>query len=144
MESKHRSHLGLDDVPGVSHSLVPALVVVLHPGLHVGVQQTRHLHTVLLSTEVQQSSPYLGLQFVGGDTCPDLHQEDDAEEDGEGEGHAVVLLDGTTAAEERDEEDDASDNDEEDRSGEELVAEEVQVLTVGSLDDTSSHDQEQS
>ena len=143
MESKHRSHLGLDDVPGVSHSLVPALVVVLHPGLHVVVEQIPHLHNVLLST-VQQSSPYLGLQFVGGNTRPDLHHEDDAEEDGEGEGHAVVLLDGTTAPEEGDEEDDASDNDEEDRSGEELVAEEVQVLTVGSLDDTSSHDQEQS
>ena len=131
VESKHRSHLGLDDVPGVSHSLVPALVVVLHPGLHVDVEQVPHLHTVILSTEVQQSSPYLGLQFVGGDTCPDLHQEDDAEEDGEGEGHAVVLLDGTTTAEEGDEEDDASDNDEEDRNGEEPVAEEVQVLTVG-------------
>ena len=144
MESKHRSHLGLDDVPGVSHSLVPALVVVLHPGLHVVVEQILHLHNVLQSEEVQQSSPYLGLQFVGGDTCPDLHQEDDAEEDGEGEGHAVVLLDGTTTPEEGDEEDDASDNDEEDRSGEELVTEEVQVLTVGSLDYTSSHDQEQS
>ena len=143
MESKHRSHLGLDDVPGVSHSLVPALVVVLHPGLHVVVEQIPHLHNVLLST-VQQSSPYLGLQFVGGNTRPDLHHEDDAEEDGEGEGHAVVLLDGSTASKEGYEEDDATDDDEEDRSGEELVTEEVQVLTIGSLDYPSCHYEEQS
>ena len=56
----------------------------------------------------------------------------------------MVLLDGTTAPEEGDEEDDAPDNDEEDRSGEELVAEEVEVLTVGSLNDPTSHNQEES
>ena len=128
----------------MSRSLVPALVVVLHPGLHVGVEQVLHLHTVLLSGEVQQSSPYLGLQCVGGDTHPDLHQEDDAEEDGEGEGHAVVLLDGSTASKEGYEEDDATDDDEEDRSGEELVTKEVQVLTVCSLDYPSCHYEEQS
>ena len=87
---------------------------------------------------------HLRLQFVCGDTSPDLHEEYDPEEDGEGEGHAVVLLDGSTAAKEGYEEDDATDDDKEDRSWEELVTEEVQVLTVGSLDNTSCNYEEQS
>ena len=86
----------------------------------------------------------MGLQFVGSDTSTDLHQEDDAEKDGEGESHAVVLLDGAAATEEGDKEDNASNDDEEDRSGEELVPEEVKVLTVGSLDDPTSDNEEQS
>ena len=65
---------------------------------------------------------HLRLQFVCGDTSPDLHEEYDPEEDGEGEGHAVVLLDGSATSEECNKENDAADNDEEYRSGEELVA----------------------
>lgn len=99
-------YLQLNDVPGVSHSLVPRLVVIPHAGLHVGVEQTRNL----------------GLQLVGRNTCSDLHKEDNPEEDGEGEGHAVVLLDGSATSEECNKENDAADNDEEYRSGEELVA----------------------
>ena len=83
------------------------------------------------------------LESVGGNTRADLHQEDDAEEDGEGEGHAVVLLDGAAAPEEGHEEDDAADDDEEDGGGEELVPEEVEVLAVGALHHAARHDQEQ-
>ena len=88
---------------------------------------------------------YTDLMFesVGGNTRTDLHQEDDAEEDGEGEGHAVVLLDGAAAPEEGHEEDDAADDDEEDGGGEELVPEEVEVLAVGALHHAARHDQEQ-
>ena len=93
----------------MSHPLVLAHVVVGHAGLHVGVQQFLHL----------------GLELVGRDTRSDLHEEDDPQEDGEGEGHAVVLLDGPAAPEESDKEDDAADDDEEDRGGEELVPQEV-------------------
>ena len=89
-------------------------------------------------------SIHLSLELISGNACADLHEEDDAHEDGEGGGHAVVLLDRAAAAEEGDEEDDAPDNDEEDRSGEELVAEEVEVLTVGSLNAPTSHNQEES
>ena len=130
----------------MSHSLVACLVVVLHAVLHVGFKQFSHLssktqfYIVLNST----SETYLGLQFVGSDTSTDLHQEDDAEKDGEGESHAVVLLDGAAATEEGDKEDNASNDDKEDRSGEELVPEEVKVLTVGSLDDPTSDNEEQS
>ena len=120
-------YLQLNDVPGVSHPLVPRLVVIPHAGLHVGVEQTRNL----------------GLQLVGRNTCSDLHKEDNPEEDGEGEGHAVVLLDGPAAPEESDKEDDAADDDEEDRGGEELVPQEVQVLAISSLDHPASHYEEQ-
>ena len=111
----------------MGHTLEAGLVVVRHAGLHVGVEQVLHL----------------GLELVGRDTCSDLHEEDDPEEDGEGEGHAVVLLDGSAAPEEGHKEDDAADDDEEDRRGEELVAQEVEVLAVGSLDHSASHYEEQ-
>ena len=111
----------------MGHTLEAGLVVVRHAGLHVGVEQVLHL----------------GLELVGRDTCSDLHEEDNSEEDGEGEGHAVVLLDGSTAPEESHKEDDAADDDEEDRRGEELVAQEVEVLAVGSLDNSASHYEEQ-
>ena len=120
-------HLQLNDVPGVSHPLIAGMVVVPHAGLHVGVEQPGHL----------------GLELVGRDTCTDLHEEDDPEEDGEGEGHAVVLLDGSAAPEESNKEDDAADDDEEHRSGEELVSQEVEVLAVSSLDHAASHYEEQ-
>ena len=83
------------------------------------------------------------LEFVSSNPSSDLHEEDDAQEDGEGEGHAVVLLDGAAAAEEGDEEDDAADDDEEDGRVEELVAQEVEVLAVHPLDHATSHDQAQ-
>ncbi len=51
-------------------------------------------------------SSYLWRHGVGGDPGRDLHDEDDPEEDGEGEDHAVVVADGAAAAEEGDGEDD--------------------------------------
>ena len=88
-------------------------------------------------------SSHLSLELISRNACADLHEEDDAHEDGEGGGHAVVLLDRAAAAEEGDEEDDAADDDEEDRRVEELVAEEVEILRVSTLDHSSSHNQEQ-
>ncbi len=49
---------------------------------------------------------YLWRHGVGGDPGRDLDDEDDPEEDGEGEDHAVVVADGAAAAEEGDGEDD--------------------------------------
>ena len=83
------------------------------------------------------------LEFVSSNPCPDLHEEDDAQEDGEGEGHAVVLLDGTATPEEGNEEDDAAHDDQEHGGGEELVTEKIEILGVGSLNNSSSHNQEQ-
>ena len=83
------------------------------------------------------------LQFVSSNSCPDLHQEDDAQEDGEGEGHAVVLLDGAATPEEGHEEDDAAHDDQEHGGGEELVSEKIEILGVGSLNNSSGDNQEQ-
>ena len=80
---------------------------------------------------------------VGPDAGAQLEEEYEGEEHGEGDGHAVVFLDGAAAAEEGDEEDDAADDDEEDGRVEELVAEEVQVLAVHALDHAARHDQAQ-
>ena len=82
-------------------------------------------------------------EFVSSNSCPDLHQEDDAQKDGEGEGHAVVLLDGATTPEEGHEEDDAAHDDQEHGGGEELVPEKVEILGVGSLNNSSGDNQEQ-
>ena len=51
----------------------------------------------------------------------------------------MVLLDCAAAPEECDKEDDATDDDEEDGGVEELVAEEVKILGVGTLDDSPHH-----
>ena len=88
-------------------------------------------------------SIHLPLELVSRNACADLHEEDDAHEDGEGGRHAVVLLDRAAAAEEGDEEDDAADDDEEDGRVEELVAKEVEILRVRALDHSSGHNQEQ-
>ena len=88
-------------------------------------------------------SSCLRFEFISSNTCPNLHEEDDTEQNGEGEGHAVVLLDGPAAAKEGDEEDDTSHDDEEDWGREELVSKEVKILTVGPLDHTPCHNQEQ-
>ena len=84
---------------------------------------------------------HLLAHHVRPDACAQLQQEYEGEEHGEGDGHAVVLLDGAAAAEEGDEEDDAADDDEEDGRVEELVAQEVEVLTVHALDHAARHDQ---
>ena len=55
----------------------------------------------------------------------------------------MVLLDGPTATKEGDKEDDTSDNDEEDRGREELISQEVKILTVGSLHNSSYHNEKQ-
>ena len=55
----------------------------------------------------------------------------------------MVLLDGAAATEERDEEDDTADSDEEGGSAEEVVAEKVEVVGVGALDDSAGADEEQ-
>ena len=83
-------------------------------------------------------------QFVSCDPCPDLHQEDDAQEHSKGEGHAVVLLNSAAAPEEGDKENNAAHDNQEDRGGEELVTQEVKILTVGTLNHSTSHNQEQS
>ena len=85
----------------------------------------------------------LMLQFVSSDPCPDLHQEDDAEEHSEGEGHAVVFLNGAAAPEEGDKEDNAAHDNQEHGGGEELVSEEVEILGIGPLNNSSSHNQKQ-
>ena len=54
----------------------------------------------------------------------------------------MVLLDRPAAPKEGDEEDDAADDDEEDGGVEELVAEEVEVLGVGTLDHSPHHYQQ--
>jgi len=119
--------LSLDNVPGLGDSVVAGLVVVLHALLHV------HLYQIV----------HLVLEPVGCDAGPDLHEEDDAQQHGKGQGHARILLDGSAAPEESDEEDDAADHDEEDGRVEEVVAQEVQVLTVGSLNDSTGYNQHQ-
>ena len=55
----------------------------------------------------------------------------------------MILLDGPTATKEGDKEDDTSDNDEEDRGREELISQEVKILTVGSLHHSSYHNEKQ-
>lgn len=77
---------------------------------------------------------YLWSHGVCANAGPQLDEEDEAEQDGEGHGHAVVLLDGPAAPEEGHEEDDAANDDEEDRRVEEAAAEKVQVLAVDALD----------
>ena len=88
--------------------------------------------------------PDLAFQLVGSNTSSNLHQEDDTQEDGKGEGHAVVFLDGSTASKESNKEDDASNNNEEDRSGKEGISKEVKILTVSSLNNTTGDDEEES
>ena len=87
-------------------------------------------------------SIHLSLELISRNARADLHEEDDAHENGEGGRHAVVLLDRAAAAEEGDKKDDAADDDEEDGRVEELVAKEVEVLRVRALDHSSSHNQE--
>ncbi len=63
---------------------------------------------------------YIRSEHVGSNSGSQLEQKDESEENGEGDGHAVVLLDGAAAAKEGDEEDDATDDDEENGRVEEL------------------------
>ena len=56
----------------------------------------------------------------------------------------MILLDGPTAAKESNKEDDTSHNNKEDWCGEELVTKEIKILTVGTLNHSASHNQEQS
>ena len=86
---------------------------------------------------------YLFFGSVRANTSPDLDQEDAGQQEGEGHGHAVILLDGPAAAEEGHEEDDAADDDEHHGGVEELVPEEVEVLAVGGLDHAAGDDQYQ-
>ena len=58
----------------------------------------------------------LAFQFVGSNSSTYLHQEDDAKQEGEGEGHAVVLLDCSTTSKEGNKENDAANDDEKHRS----------------------------
>ena len=81
---------------------------------------------------------------VGPDSGAQFQEEYEGEQHGEGDGHAVVLLDRAAAAKEGDEEDDAANNNEEDGSVEELVAEKVKILGVRPLDHSAGHYQEKS
>lgn len=81
---------------------------------------------------------------VGADPAADLDEEDDREEDGEGQGHAVGLLDRAAAPEEGDDEDEAAHGDQQDGRVEHLRAEKVEVLRVDALDHRAGDDQNQS
>ena len=59
-------------------------------------------------------------EHVCCDSGSKLKEEDEGEEDGKGDGHTVVFLDGAAAAEECHEEDDAPDDDQENGSVEKL------------------------
>ena len=93
-------------------------------------------------TLINITSYHLSLQLISSNASPDLHEEDDAHEDGKGGRHAVVLLDRPAAPEEGNEEDDAANDDEEDGGVEELVPKEVKVLGVSTLDHSTHHYQE--
>ena len=83
------------------------------------------------------------LQFVSSDPSPDLHEEDDTQEHGEGEGHAVILLDGAATPEEGNKEDDTAHDDQKHGGGEKLVSQEVEILGIGTLNNSSSDNQKQ-
>ena len=129
----------------MSHSIKTSLVIILHSFLHVGLKQVLDLkisHFYFLKpTNCLQN--YLRLQFIGSNTSPNLHEENNTQKNCKGEGHAMVLLDGSTATKEGDKEDDTSDNDEEDGGREELISQKVKILTVGSLHHSSYHNEKQ-
>ena len=129
----------------MSHSIKTSLVIILHSFLHVGLKQVLDLKInqfyFLKPTNCSQNC--LRLEFIGSNTSPNLHEENDTQQNCKGKGHAMVLLDGPTATEEGDKEDDTSDNDEEDRGREELISQEVKILTVGSLHNSSYHNEKQ-
>ena len=68
-----------------------------------------------------------------------LQDEDDCKQAGEGESHAVVLLDSSTAAKEGDGKDEASKDDDVWRGGEELITKKVQILLILCVDDDPNH-----
>ncbi len=117
----------LDHIPRLGDSVVSGLLVVLHAQLHV----------------LLEHAPDLVPHGVNGDGAADLHDEDDAEEDGEGDGHALVLLDGAAAAEEGHDEDEEAHADDQEGRVQEVVAQEVQVLPVRALDHGAGDDQHQ-
>ena len=88
-------YLVLDHVPSVGDAVVAVPAVVEQAFFHVGVDDAADL----------------GSHDVSGDADSELDEEDASEEEREGEGHALVLLDGSAAAEEGDTENDQSDND---------------------------------
>ena len=136
--------LSLDDVPGVGDAIVILLLVILHSLLHVGVDNGINLASILsVNRNTMLIWVHLVLQFVSSDPRPDLHEEDDAQQHGEGEGHAVILLDGAATSEEGDKEDDTAHDDQEHRGREELVSKKVEILGIGSLNNSSSDNQEQ-
>ena len=55
----------------------------------------------------------------------------------------MILLDCSTTSKESNKEDDASNNYEKDRGGKELVTKKVKILTVDSLDNPTSNDEEE-
>lgn len=55
----------------------------------------------------------------------------------------MILLDCSTTSKESNKEDDASNNNEKDRGGKELVTKKVKILTVDSLDNPTSNDEEE-
>lgn len=128
MKSDHHPiYFVLENVPGFSHTLVILLAIVLQSFLHTGLD------------DVIDLAP----QHISGNSGTKFDQEDESQQHSEGHSHAVVLPHGSAAAEEGHSEDDASDHDEKDRGVEELIAQEVQVLAVHALDDSSGDDQRQ-
>ena len=86
---------------------------------------------------------YLRPHQVCGDSGAQFDDEDESQQHGEGDGHAVVLLDGPTTPEEGDAEDDASNHHKQHGRVEKLITQKVQVLTVSTLDHTARDDQGQ-
>ena len=117
----------LNDVPSFGDSSISVLGVVLQSQFHVSLDDSVHV----------------GLHEVGPHAAADLHEEDDAEQHGKGQGHAVVLLNGAAASEEGHPEDEESDDDQQNRRVEEPRAEKVQILAVDALNDDAGDDQNQ-
>ena len=70
--------------------------------------QIRVLGQPFISQKTLPTLSHLRFESVSCNSCPNLHEEDDAKQDGEGESHAVVLLDRTAASKECNKENNAS------------------------------------
>eukprot|EP00092_Neocalanus_flemingeri_P052323 GFUD01061151.1.p2 GENE.GFUD01061151.1~~GFUD01061151.1.p2 ORF type:complete len:163 (-),score=41.42 GFUD01061151.1:80-568(-) len=104
-----------------------SLIEVFHSSFHVLLYQCSHLCLEMIS-----SNPSYNLRY-----------EDSPKQAGKCESHTVVLLDSTTTSKERDYKDDTPEDDDENRSGEEVITKKVQILSVGSLEYNTSHNQQQ-
>ena len=77
--------------------------------------------------------------MISSHSSSNLKDENDSKQTGEGESHAVVLLDSSTAAKEGDGKDEASKDDDVWRGGEELITKKVQILLIHCMDGDPNH-----